>query len=71
MVINIDAVRYGAGFDAEGQWHDARDDHRSAEDEKNNELIEPARGVICGLVLSAAFWVGIVAAVRGLPTLFR
>jgi hypothetical protein len=71
MVINIDAVRYGAGFDAAGQWHDAKDDYRSAEDEKSDELTAPARGAVCGLVLGAAFWVGIVAAVRELLTLFR
>jgi hypothetical protein len=71
MVINIDAVRYGAVFDASGQWHNARDDYRSAEEQKDNELVAPARGAVYGILLSGILWIGLVAAVRGLLTLIR
>jgi len=71
MVVNIDAVRYGAGFDAAGQWHDVEDDYPTPQTERERELIAPARGVVCGFLFSAILWVGLVAAIRGVLTLLR
>jgi hypothetical protein len=72
MVINIDAVRYGAGFDATGNWHEGKADFLTAAEAKQDaELIAPARGAVYGMLLSTVLWVGLVAAVRGLLTLMR
>jgi hypothetical protein len=70
MVIPIDAVRYGAGFDAAGRWHEA--EFVSLEEQrKAAEIMAPARGAMCGLLFGAMMWVGLVAAVRGVLTLVR
>jgi hypothetical protein len=72
MLISIDAMRYGAGYDAAGHWHEGRADSRSAAElEEDEKLIAPARGAICGILLGGILWVGLVAAVRGLLALIR
>jgi hypothetical protein len=72
MVIPIDAVRYGAGFDAAGQWHEAEAEYLSLEEQRQAaEIMAPARGAMCGLLFSSMMWVGLVAAVRGVLTLVR
>jgi hypothetical protein len=72
MVIPIDAVRYGVGFDAAGQWHEPGADFLPAEaEEAGKEAMAPARGAVYGVLLSAIVWVGLVAAVRGVLTLLR
>jgi hypothetical protein len=72
MVIPIDAVRYGAGFDTTGQWHESGAEYVSLEEQRQAaEIMAPARGAICGLLFSAMMWVGLVAAVRGVLTLVR
>ena len=54
MVIPIDAVRYGAGFDATGQWHEAGAEYLSLEEQRQAaEVMAPARGAMCGLLFSA------------------
>jgi hypothetical protein len=72
MLISIEAIRYGTGYDAAGRWHEGRADLRSAAElEQDEQLIAPARGAVCGILLRGILWVGLVAAVRGLLTLFR
>ncbi len=71
MVVNIDVVRYGAGFDAAGQWHEVRDDDRGPTTQREKELIAPARGAVCGLLAGSLLWVCLVAAVRGILLLLR
>jgi hypothetical protein len=72
MVIPIDAVRYGAGFDANGQWHEAEADYvPTLAEEVQQEVMAPARGAAYGILVSGILWVGLVAAVRGALTLMR
>ncbi|HEY1502332.1 MAG TPA: hypothetical protein VGF88_22335 [Acidobacteriaceae bacterium] len=72
MVIPIDAIRYGAGFDAAGQWHEPQAGFVDAEEQRQAaEILAPARGVACGLLLSAALWVGLAAAAHALLTMLR
>jgi hypothetical protein len=63
MVIPIDAVRYGAEFDA--AWPESIADFVPEEERRQAaEVMAPARGAICGLLLSGALWVGLVAGAR-------
>jgi hypothetical protein len=72
MVIPIDAIRYGAGFDAAGHWHEPKADFVLAEEQKQAaEVLAPARGAACGLLLSGVLWVGLVAAAHALLTMAR
>jgi len=72
MVINIDAIRYGAGFDATGHWHEAKADYVPTEEQDRvAKIIGPARGAMYGLLLSGVMWVGLVAAVRAILTMMR
>ena len=72
MLISIDVIRYGAGYDAAGHWHEAKADYVAPqEQEQERAIMAPARGAIWGLVLSGVLWVGLVAAVRGVLTLIR
>jgi hypothetical protein len=72
MLISIDAIRYGAGYDAAGHWHEGRADVRSAAElEQDEKLIAPARGAIYGILLSSLMWVGLLAAMRGLLALIQ
>ncbi len=65
MLIPIDAVRSGMGFDQAGRWHNARPAYIPAI-RRDDDPMDPARGAILGLLVSSALWVGIVAAVRAL-----
>ena len=65
MLIPIDAVRSGMGFDQAGRWHNARTVYIPAI-RRDDDQMDPARGAILGLLVSSALWVGIVAAVRAL-----
>lgn len=72
MVIPIDAVQYGAGFDATGVWHEAAAEYLPTEErEAELEIMAPARGAVYGLLLSGILWVGLVAAARGVLMLMR
>jgi hypothetical protein len=72
MVIPIDAFRYSVGFDAAGQWHEAKADYQPEQErEAEIELIAPARGAVWGLLASAVLWVGLVGAARAILTLIR
>lgn len=69
MLIPIDAVRSGMGFDGAGRWHEARTSYipaRRSEDDPMNT----ARGIVNGLLVSGALWAGLIAAVRALTHLF-
>jgi hypothetical protein len=70
MVIDIETIRYGAGFDATGHWHEAIDD-RPARTEQEKDWVAPVRGAVYGILLSGILWVGLVAAVRGVLSLLR
>ena len=57
MLISIDGIRYGAGYDAAGHWHEARADYVSPQErEKERAIMAPARGAIWGLTLSGVLW---------------
>jgi hypothetical protein len=72
MVIPIDALRCGVGFDAAGIWHEAESDYRPGRDrEAEIELMAPARGAAWGLLASAVLWAGLVGAARAIFTLIR
>ncbi len=70
MVIPIDAIHYGAGFDAAGHWHEA-DYASSQEQEAEREMMAPVRGAVCALLVSGVLWVGLVAAARAVLTMVR
>lgn len=69
MLIPIDAVRSGMGFDQAGRWHNARAGDIPAR-RRDDDPMDPARGAILGLVASGAMWIGIIAAARALMHLF-
>lgn len=69
MLIPIDAVRSGMGFDQAGRWHRARAGYLPAR-RRSGDPLDPARGAILGLVISGALWIGIVAGVRVLIHFF-
>ena len=72
MVVPIDAVRYGAGFDAAGKWHEAKAGFLPAEERQTRSVdLAAARGAVIGLVLSGALWVGLAMVVRAVLTLTR
>lgn len=65
MVIPIDAIRYGTDFDATSSWYDAQTDRATGREQRQAaEVLAPARGAFCGLLLSGFIWVGLVALVR-------
>ena len=65
MLISIDVIRYGAGYDTAGNWHEAKADYVAPQEkEKERAIMAPARGAILGLVLSGVLWIGLVAVVR-------
>lgn len=65
MLVPIDAVRSGMGFDAAGRWHNARAGYIPAR-RRDDDPLDAARGIVAGLLLSGAMWVGIIATVRAL-----
>ncbi len=71
MVIPIDAIRYGAGLDALGRWHEETEYRPTDAEEAERDMMAPARGAVRGLLLSGLMWVGLVAAARGVLTLMR
>jgi len=69
MVIPIDAVQYGAGFDERGRWHEARTGLLAAE-RQDDDPMNPARGIIWGLLLSGILWLGLIGAARAIIGFF-
>lgn len=69
MLIPIDAVRSGMGFDHVGCWHKARTGYIPAR-RWSDEPVYPGRGVVLSLLVSGTLWVGIIAGVRALIHLF-
>lgn len=70
MVIPIEAVHRGMGFDEAGRWHEANARYMPARAEADDPL-SAARGVISGLLISGALWVGFVAVARFLFHIWR
>jgi hypothetical protein len=70
MVIPIDAVRGGAGFDGVGRWHKGLAIYQLNQ-AAEVETMCPARGAAWGLLASAVLWLGVVGAARALFTLLR
>lgn len=67
MVIPVDAVRSGMGFDAAGHWHRAKPRLvRASRTGRDADPLAPARGVIYRLVAGIVLWIGIVFAVKAL-----
>lgn len=72
MVIPIDAFRYGVGFDAAGQWHDAVADYLpDQEREAEAQVMGPARGAVWGLLVSVVLWVGLAGATKTVMMFMR
>ncbi len=72
MVISINAVRYGGELEATGSGRTAvADGVARGMQRQNSEVMAPIRGVIFGLLLSGALWVGLVAGARALLTMMR
>lgn len=69
MLIPIDAVRSGMGFDHAGRWHKARIGYIPAR-RNGDDPTYPAVGAVLGLLVSGTLWVGIIAGVRALIHLF-
>ena len=58
MVIPIEAVRTGMGYDEAGRWHQARVRYMPAREV--DDPLQSARGVVNGLLVSAALWMGLL-----------
>jgi hypothetical protein len=72
MVISIDAVRYSGQVETAGNWRtEIADGIADGLRQRGGEVLAPARGVMCGLLLSGAMWIGLVAAVRAVLTMVR
>jgi len=72
MVISIDAVRYGVKLERTDRGQAAvADGIAEAMQEQDAEVLAPARGMMCGLLLSAALWVGVAAAARAVLAMMR
>ncbi len=72
MVIPINVIRYGAAQDTAVGWRTGfADCITAAETQQEAGILAPARGVMCGLLLSGAMWVGLVAAARAVLSLAR
>jgi len=70
MVIPIDAVRSGMGFDAAGHWHKARAGFMPARlREGDEDPLAFARSAMYGLLIGAALWIGLIVALTGLLSL--
>jgi hypothetical protein len=65
MVVPIEAVRRGMGFDEAGRWHEARARYMPARKDAGDPLAT-ARGVMAGLLISAFMWIAIIVVVRAL-----
>lgn len=72
MVIAIDAVHCSAQAETTEHWQTKFTDYVFSEEPKQGaEIMAPARGIFCGLLLSGALWVGLVAAARIVLTAMR
>ena len=72
MVISIDAVRYSGKLRTTGSGRTVvADGIAEGMVRQDPEVMAPVRGVMCGLLLSAALWVGLVAAARAVLTMMR
>ncbi|MFP5229228.1 MAG: hypothetical protein ACLGXA_16575 [Acidobacteriota bacterium] len=72
MVIAIDGVRYEEKLNAASAWRTGIADY-IPEEERQTEavIVAPARGILYGLLVSGAMWVGLVAAARALLALVQ
>ncbi len=68
MIIPIDAIQYGAGFDETGRWHKAHAGFLPVQPSEDDPM-NPARGMFWGLLFSSTLWIGLIAAVRAVATL--
>jgi formate/nitrite transporter FocA (FNT family) len=72
MVISIDAVRYSGKLEAtSGGRTEVAEGIADGMRQPNCEVLAPARGVMCGLLLSTALWVGLAAATRAVIMMMR
>lgn len=72
MVIPINVIRYGVAQDPAMGWQTGIADCTAAgETQQETGVLAPARGMMCGLLLSGAMWVGLVAAARAVLSLTR
>jgi len=72
MVIAIDAVQCSAQAETTEHWQTKFADYVfSDEPKQDRSIMAPARGIFCGLLLSGALWVGLVAAARMVLTAMR
>jgi hypothetical protein len=72
MVIPINVIHYGVAQDSAAGWQTGFADYLpGGETLQETGILAPARGMIWGLLLSGAMWVGLVAAARAVLWLAR
>jgi hypothetical protein len=72
MVIAIDAVRYSWELETTESGRTAvADGVAEGVQRQDSEVMAPARGVMCGLLLGGVLWVGLVAGARALLMMMR
>jgi hypothetical protein len=72
MVIAIDAVRYDAKLKGAPGWQTGIADYIPAEERQQpSGMAAPARGVLCGLLISGAMWFVLVIAARAVVSMMR
>jgi hypothetical protein len=71
MVSPIDAIRYGAGFDETGRWHEANVRFVPAKPKYGEgDPVAASRGLLVGLFVSGVMWVGLFMAGSAVFRLF-
>ncbi len=72
MVIPINVIHYGVAQDSAAGWQTGFADYLPAgETQQDTGSLAPARGMMCGVLLSGAMWVGLVVAARAVLSLAR
>lgn len=72
MVIPINVIRYSVAEDTAVGWRTGFSAFiPAAETQQETEILAPARGMMCGLLLSGAMWVGLLVAARTVLSLAR
>lgn len=71
MVIPINVIRYSVAEDTAVGWRTGFSAFIPADTQQETEILAPARGMMCGLLLSGAMWVGLLVAARTVLSLAR
>ena len=67
MLIPVDVVRSGMGFDEAGHWHRAKPRLvRASRRFGEADPLAPVRGILYGLVAGAVLWIGLIFLAKAL-----